>query len=80
MPVINPRDSGGSNQQRATFRPPWVKDGPSPLPMPAAPWNPRSREANTTTADEKPKVSKFFARGKKLVKLIFSINNFRITF
>lgn len=43
MPVINPKE-GSSNPQRTTFRPPWVKDGPSPLPMPSSPWAPRARE------------------------------------
>lgn len=44
MPVINPKESSSNPQQRTTFRPPWVKDGPSPLPMPSAPWTPRARE------------------------------------
>jgi hypothetical protein len=40
MPAINPGTgaSNGSQQQRTTFRPPWVKEGPEPLPLPAAPW------------------------------------------
>lgn len=34
-------NNGGENSaggQRTTFRPPWVKEGPSPLPVPATPW------------------------------------------
>lgn len=42
--------AGGQPPQRTTFRPPWVKDGPSPLPMPSAPWALNSRR------DSKPKV------------------------
>lgn len=41
--------AGGQPPQRTTFRPPWVKDGPSPLPMPTAPWTLSSRR------DSKPK-------------------------
>lgn len=40
--------SGGA--QRTTFRPPWVKDGPNPLPVPATPWslkNTPRRDSNT---------------------------------
>lgn len=52
MPVINPNTNAGpNNQQRTTFRPPWVKDGPSPLPMPTAPWTSRAREGNTSNSE-----------------------------
>jgi hypothetical protein len=41
MPAINPgagASNGPQQHQRTTFRPPWVKEGPDPLPMPTAPW------------------------------------------
>ncbi|KAJ8972446.1 hypothetical protein NQ314_000179, partial [Rhamnusium bicolor] len=40
MPAGKDSDSANSSNaaQRTTFRPPWVKDGPNPLPTPAAPW------------------------------------------
>lgn len=41
--------AGGQPPQRTTFRPPWVKDGPNPLPMPTAPWTLNARR------DSKPK-------------------------
>ncbi|XP_034236865.1 splicing factor, arginine/serine-rich 19-like [Thrips palmi] len=60
MPVNNPGGSGGGGAggsgqqqgqqggaQRATFRPPWVKQGPQPIPMPSAPWSPNRRASNT---------------------------------
>ncbi|KAK3919034.1 Dynein heavy chain-like protein [Frankliniella fusca] len=58
MPVNNPGGSGGGSGQqqaggggqpagRTTFRPPWVKQGPQPIPMPAAPWTPNRRPSNT---------------------------------
>ncbi|XP_065201856.1 coiled-coil domain-containing protein 102A-like isoform X2 [Planococcus citri] len=70
MPAFNPKNNSSSsstppssaaNPQRTTFRPPWVKDGPQPIPMPSAPWTPRVRDnANTTpTAQaEKPTLRK----------------------
>ncbi|XP_015435061.1 PREDICTED: trichohyalin-like isoform X2 [Dufourea novaeangliae] len=45
---------GGQPPQRTTFRPPWVKDGPNPLPMPTAPWTLNSRRDSKTKADEPP--------------------------
>lgn len=33
----------GQQSQRTTFRPPWVKDSPLPMPVPAAPWTLNSR-------------------------------------
>lgn len=63
MPVNNPGGSGaggsgaggGSGQQqqggqRATFRPPWVKQGPQPIPMPTAPWAPNRVRTRGNTA------------------------------
>ena len=39
MPSIRPNLEAGGNEKRTTFRPPWVKDGPCPLPMPPSnPW------------------------------------------
>lgn len=59
--------AGGQPPQRTTFRPPWVKDGPSPLPMPSAPWALNSRRDSKPKVEEPPpftqvtlKVSFFF--------------------
>ncbi|XP_003702226.1 uncharacterized protein LOC100883992 isoform X2 [Megachile rotundata] len=46
--------AGGQPPQRTTFRPPWVKDGPNPLPMPTAPWTLNSRRDSKTKAEEPP--------------------------
>ncbi|XP_069684121.1 glutamic acid-rich protein-like isoform X2 [Periplaneta americana] len=54
MPAINP-GAGGSNgpPQRTTFRPPWVKEGPEPLPMPTAPWTlARTRQRGSEQHDQ----------------------------
>lgn len=39
--------------QRTTFRPPWVKEGPNPLPTPTAPWtlNKINRRDSSTSSD-----------------------------
>ncbi|XP_043270403.1 glutamic acid-rich protein-like isoform X2 [Venturia canescens] len=50
--------AGGQQPQRTTFRPPWVKDGPNPLPMPAAPWTLNSRRESKTTTEEPPAFTK----------------------
>ena len=46
--------AGGQPPQRTTFRPPWVKDGPNPLPMPTAPWTLNSRRDSKPITDEPP--------------------------
>ncbi|KOC64937.1 hypothetical protein WH47_04526 [Habropoda laboriosa] len=46
--------AGGQTPQRTTFRPPWVKDGPTPLPMPTAPWTLNSRRDSKGKSDEPP--------------------------
>ncbi|XP_011257848.1 DNA ligase 1 isoform X2 [Camponotus floridanus] len=46
--------AGGQPSQRTTFRPPWVKDGPTPLPMPTAPWTLNSRRDSKPKTDEVP--------------------------
>ncbi|KAG5899582.1 hypothetical protein JTB14_022912 [Gonioctena quinquepunctata] len=52
MPAGKEGDTNSTNAaQRTTFRPPWVKDGPSPLPTPSAPWTlnkSNRRESNTS--------------------------------
>lgn len=64
MPAINPGTgaSNGSQHQRTTFRPPWVKEGPEPLPLPTAPWTlartrqraPEAQETAPVRPDLKP--------------------------
>lgn len=49
-----PGAGGQPPPQRTTFRPPWVKDGPSPLPMPTAPWTLNSRRDSKTKVEEPP--------------------------
>ncbi|XP_070518238.1 calponin homology domain-containing protein DDB_G0272472 isoform X2 [Cardiocondyla obscurior] len=46
--------AGGQPPQRTTFRPPWVKDGPNPLPMPTAPWTLSSRRDSKPKTEEVP--------------------------
>lgn len=50
--------AGGQPPQRTTFRPPWVKDGPNPLPMPTAPWTLNSRRDSKSKTDEAPAFTK----------------------
>nr|XP_023016701.1 glutamic acid-rich protein-like isoform X3 [Leptinotarsa decemlineata] len=60
MPAGKEGDTNSANgAQRTTFRPPWVKDGPSPLPTPTAPWtlnktNRRDSNTTETTSDYNP--------------------------
>nr|XP_023016702.1 DNA ligase 1-like isoform X4 [Leptinotarsa decemlineata] len=60
MPAGKEGDTNSANgAQRTTFRPPWVKDGPSPLPTPTAPWtlnktNRRDSSTTETTSDYNP--------------------------
>ncbi|XP_071863997.1 uncharacterized protein isoform X1 [Bombus fervidus] len=49
-----PGAGGQPPPQRTTFRPPWVKDGPSPLPMPTAPWTLNSRRDSKSKVEEPP--------------------------
>ncbi|XP_046682621.1 trichohyalin isoform X23 [Homalodisca vitripennis] len=58
MPAVNPNNPNQGGPQRTTFRPPWVKEGPTPLPMPTAPWTARGREATAATATAPPEESK----------------------
>ncbi|XP_043483768.1 DNA ligase 1-like isoform X2 [Leptopilina heterotoma] len=50
--------AGGQPTPRTTFRPPWVKDGPNPLPMPTAPWTLNNRRDSNQKADEAPAFTK----------------------
>lgn len=54
MPINNVNSAGAEKGPggggRTTFRPPWVKDGPQPIPMPKAPWS--KRQSLTTPADQ----------------------------
>ncbi|XP_054281529.1 titin-like isoform X8 [Macrosteles quadrilineatus] len=56
MPAVNPNNPNQGAAQRTTFRPPWVKEGPSPLPMPSAPWTARGREQVAPAPAEPNKV------------------------
>ncbi|XP_050457802.1 DNA ligase 1-like [Cataglyphis hispanica] len=46
--------AGGQPPQRTIFRPPWVKDGPNPLPLPTAPWTLNSRRDSKPKTEEVP--------------------------
>lgn len=50
--------AGGQPPQRTTFRPPWVKDGPPPIPLPTAPWTLNSRRDSKTPTDDAPAFTK----------------------
>jgi len=46
--------SGGNTQR---FRPPWVKDGPNPVPKATVPWRTKDKNAaaaSTVTNDQPP--------------------------
>lgn len=54
MPANGPEKTTNSSG-RTTFRPPWVKEGPQPVPMPTPPWTkskltPASQDAGATSA------------------------------
>lgn len=38
------------NTQRTTFRPPWVKDGPNPVPTASVPWRTKDKTAAVSAA------------------------------
>ncbi|XP_019876963.2 glutamic acid-rich protein-like isoform X2 [Aethina tumida] len=48
-------DAASNPAQRTTFRPPWVKEGPNPLPVPTQPWElkkaPRRDSSDSSTTD-----------------------------
>lgn len=48
MPSGNDEASGSNPAARTTFRPPWVKDGPNPLPVPTAPWTLKNTRRDST--------------------------------
>ncbi|CAG9857530.1 unnamed protein product [Phyllotreta striolata] len=59
MPAGKESEGGGDGTvKRTTFRPPWVKEGPTPLPTPAQPWalktTPR-RDSNVSNSDASEK-------------------------
>ncbi|XP_001809098.1 uncharacterized protein LOC658131 isoform X1 [Tribolium castaneum] len=57
MPSGNDSEASGSNPAaRKTFRPPWVKEGPNPLPVPPAPWTLKNtrRDSTKETPSENP--------------------------
>lgn len=37
-----------------TFRPPWVKDGPNPLPTATVPWRTKDKTVAVSTAPDQP--------------------------
>lgn len=37
-----------------TFRPPWVKDGPSPSPATTVPWRTKDKTVAVSTASDQP--------------------------
>ena len=42
-----PGGASGGQQPRETIRPPWIRDGPPPIPMPTAPWAPNRAQRNS---------------------------------
>lgn len=59
--------------QRTTFRPPWVKDGPNPLPTPSAPWtlNKANRRDSSTSSDNSS--TEYNPLGELIVKFVKEI-------
>lgn len=47
---------GGSTNAagRTTFRPPWVREGPNPLPVPTAPWTLKNTSRRGSNNTEEP--------------------------
>lgn len=67
MPISGSKigsDKAASAAGRSTFRPPWVKEGPKPIPMPTAeaPWTKR----NSTIAAAAPKTANGTQKDVKL--------------
>lgn len=57
-------DSGGGSKEkgesgRTASRPPWVKEGPNPLPVPTMPWTLNKRNSLKDTSDESSKRKDF---------------------
>jgi hypothetical protein len=48
----------GQKPQRTTFRPPWVKDGPQPIPLPTTTWNLNSQKDSKDLMDNTPALKK----------------------
>ena len=67
--------AGGQPTQRTTFRPPWVKDGPNPLPMPTAPWALSNRRDSKPKTDEAPAFTKITLKVK-----FYKLCNLQISF
>lgn len=59
-------DGGGGSTNaagRTTFRPPWVKEGPNPLPVPAAPWTLKNvRRGSNNTEEASPAIQSKYWR------------------
>lgn len=66
--------AGGQPPQRTTFRPPWVKDGPSPLPMPSAPWALNSRRDSKPKVEEPPPFTQVTLKVSFFPLLLFDIH------
>ena len=63
--------AGDQPPQRTTFRPPWVKDGPPPIPMPTAPWTLNSRRDSKPTTEEAPAFTKVTLKVTSKIKRNF---------
>lgn len=57
MPAGTGAGGSGNTAGRTVFRPPWVKEAPTPIPTPAAPWTLKRRESKGQ--DDAPPVPKF---------------------
>lgn len=62
-----PGAGGQQPQQRTTFRPPWVKDGPPALPMPSAPWALNNRRDSKPTTEDAPAFTKVTLKVKPTI-------------
>lgn len=63
-------DGGGGSTNaagRTTFRPPWVREGPNPLPVPTAPWTLKntSRRGSNNTEEPPATIQSRYCQKKK---------------
>lgn len=77
-------DGGGGSTNaagRTTFRPPWVREGPNPLPVPTAPWtlkNTSRRGSNNT--EEQPPPNTLQSINKNLFIFFYSSSSLLLLF
>lgn len=66
MPVGPGGGNTSGTQPRQTFRPPWVKNDPPPVPMPTQPWVKASRNV-PSSAENKVNLMTIYRRNTLLL-------------